>query len=223
VRNCTEKASCFRSAQWGMALLLFGTMIGGSGMAGPTEPGEGTELYFIDVKDGATLPTRVLIRFGLRGMGLAPAGEDLAKEDLKRMGHHHLLIDTDLPPLDKPIPDDPNHLHFDNGQSEAEITLSPGPHTLQLILGDKDHVPHDPPVMSARIRVTATEGATAPAATAPAATPTPSATTPATAPAATNQTAPAATPPKPSAQRPSMPSPDAVRRRMERYMREYGR
>ena len=88
------------------------------------------------------------IRFGLRDMGVAPAGLERANS-----GHHHLLIDTELPPLDKPIPNDFNHLHFGAGQTEAEVTLKPGAHTLQLLLGDKDHIPHNPPVMSPRIRV----------------------------------------------------------------------
>ena len=88
------------------------------------------------------------IRFGLRDMGVAPAGLERANS-----GHHHLLIDTELPPLDKPIPNDFNHLHFGAGQTEAEVTLKPGTHTLQLLLGDKDHIPHNPPIMSPRIRV----------------------------------------------------------------------
>ena len=88
------------------------------------------------------------IRFGLRDMGVAPAG--LERDN---SGHHHLLIDTELPPLDKPIPNDFNHLHFGAGQTEAEVTLKPGAHTLQLLLGDKDHIPHNPPIMSPRIRV----------------------------------------------------------------------
>ena len=67
--------------------------------------------------------------------------------------HHHLLVDTELPPLNKPIPNDFNHLHFGAGQTETEITLKPGEHTLQLLMGDKDHIPHTPPVMSPRIRV----------------------------------------------------------------------
>ncbi len=74
-------------------------------------------------------------------------------------GHHHLLIDTELPPLDQPIPNDFNHLHFGAGQTEAEITLKPGTHTLQLLFGDKDHVPHNPPLMSPRIRVVVVEPA----------------------------------------------------------------
>ena len=71
-------------------------------------------------------------------------------------GHHHLLIDAKLPPLDEPIPNDFNHLHFGAGQTEATVTLSPGRHTIQLLLGDANHVPHDPPVMSQPITVTVT-------------------------------------------------------------------
>src|ERR1700716_708731 len=121
---------------------------------GPTPSGQGAEVYFIDLKDGATVPAKLKLYFGLRNMGVAPAGSDR-----ENSGHHHLLIDTELPPLDKPIPNDFNHLHFGAGQTEAEITLRPGQHTLQLLMGDKDHVPHTPPVMSQRIRVRAAEGA----------------------------------------------------------------
>jgi Domain of unknown function (DUF4399) len=115
---------------------------------GPSPSPAGAEVYFIDLKDGATVPANLKIYFGLRNMGVAPAGSDR-----ENSGHHHLLIDTELPPLDQPIPNDFNHLHFGAGQTEAEITLKPGQHTLQLLLGDKNHVPHTPPVMSARIRV----------------------------------------------------------------------
>jgi len=82
--------------------------------------------------------------------------------DRPNSGHHHLLIDTDLPPLNEPIPNDFNHLHFGAGQTEAQVTLKPGPHTLQLLLGDKDHIPHSPPVMSPRIRVIASDATTSP-------------------------------------------------------------
>jgi uncharacterized protein DUF4399 len=112
----------------------------------PSPPG--AEVYFVDLADGATVPAKTKVFFGLRNMGVAPAGSDRANS-----GHHHLLIDTELPPLNKPIPSDFNHLHFGAGQTEAEITLKPGTHTLQLLLGDKDHVPHSPPVMSQRIKV----------------------------------------------------------------------
>jgi hypothetical protein len=123
---------------------------------GRTPSAEGAEVYFIDLKDGASVPTKVTIRFGLREMGVAPAGFDR-----ENSGHHHLLIDTELPPLDEPIPNDFNHLHFGTGQTEAQVTLKPGPHTLQLLLADKDHIPHNPPVMSSRIGVIVSDVTTA--------------------------------------------------------------
>jgi uncharacterized protein DUF4399 len=113
----------------------------------PSPPG--ASVYFVELKDGATVPEKLRIPFGLKNMGVAPAGSNRPNA-----GHHHLLIDAALPPLNRPIPNDFNHLHFGAGQTEAEITLSPGKHTLQLLLGDKDHVPHTPPVMSQRITVT---------------------------------------------------------------------
>src|SRR5215471_13197115 len=121
---------------------------------GPTPSAPGAAVYFVDLKDGATLTPKPTIHFGLHNMGVAPAG--LAKEN---SGHHHLIIDADLPPLDKPIPNDFNHLHFGAGQTEAEVSLTPGKHTLQLILADKDHIPHTPPVMSERITVNVVEAA----------------------------------------------------------------
>jgi hypothetical protein len=115
---------------------------------GPTPSAPGAEVYFIDLKDGTTVPAKLKIYFGLRNMGVAPAGSDR-----ENSGHHHLLVDTELPPLDQPIPNDFDHLHFGAGQTETEISLKPGPHTLQLLMGDKDHIPHTPPVMSPLIRV----------------------------------------------------------------------
>jgi Domain of unknown function (DUF4399) len=137
-----------------LALVLAGVTCGGVAVAqvkrtgGPSPSPAGAEVYFIDLKDGATVPANLKIYFGLRNMGVAPAGSDR-----ENSGHHHLLIDTELPPLDQPIPNDFNHLHFGAGQTEAEITLKPGQHTLQLLLGDQNHIPHTPPVMSPRIRV----------------------------------------------------------------------
>src|SRR5689334_2439721 len=116
---------------------------------GPTPSPQEAAVHFVGLNDGAKLPTKVTIRFGLRGMGVAPAG--LARDN---SGHHHLLIDTELPPLDKPIPNDFNHLHFGAGQTEATVELSLGKHTLQLLLGDANHIPHNPPVMSKPIEVT---------------------------------------------------------------------
>jgi hypothetical protein len=143
-----------RGAYAGALLLSIAAVIGGAILAhgqqssGPTRSQPGAEVYFVDLKDGASIPAKTTIYFGLRNMGVAPAGSDRDNS-----GHHHLLIDTELPPLNQPIPADFNHLHFGAGQTEAEITLTPGEHTLQLLMGDKDHVPHSPPVMSPRIKV----------------------------------------------------------------------
>ena len=110
---------------------------------------QGAELYFIAPADNATVTGPVTVRFGLKGMGVAPAGIQLADP-----GHHHLLVDTDVPPLDKPIPADANHVHFGKGQTETTLTLAPGRHTLQLILGDHLHIPHQPAVVSQKITIT---------------------------------------------------------------------
>jgi len=111
---------------------------------------EGVQAYIISPADGETVSSPVNIKFGLQGMGVAPAGIDKDKT-----GHHHLLIDVETPPAqDKPIPSDNQHKHFGGGQTEAWIELPPGKHTLQLLLGDKDHVPHQPPVMSRPISIT---------------------------------------------------------------------
>lgn len=107
-------------------------------------------LYIGWPNDGEVLPAGRPFRvwFGLRNMGLAP--KDV---DVPNTGHHHLIIDDDLPALDEEIPSDRNHLHFGAGQSETMIELPPGTHTLQLIMGDANHVPHNPPVYSKKIRV----------------------------------------------------------------------
>jgi hypothetical protein len=125
---------------------------------GPAPSPAGAKVEFIDIKDGAVIGPKTTIHFGLHGMGVAPAGTKRPNS-----GHHHLLVDTDLPPLDKPIPNDENHLHFGGGQTETELSLSPGPHTLQLLLGDADHIPHTPPIYSDKIHGTVAESAPAPA------------------------------------------------------------
>jgi len=106
-------------------------------------------LYFIAPADGETAASPIAVRFGLRNMGVAPAG--VMREGT---GHHHLLVDTEPPPLDRPIPNDERHLHFGNGQTETMLELPPGRHTLQLLLGDHNHVPHAPPLLSERISIT---------------------------------------------------------------------
>lgn len=104
--------------------------------------------YFIAPVDGAVVKNPVKVVFGLSGMGVAPAGVNHDKT-----GHHHLLIDTGLPNMKASIVKDEKHLHFGGGQTETQITLPAGKHTLQLLLGDFAHVPHNPPVMSERITI----------------------------------------------------------------------
>jgi hypothetical protein len=110
----------------------------------------GAEVYIISPKDGATVYNPVLVQFGLKGMGIAPAG---IKFD--NTGHHHLLIDS-APPSDMslPLPATDKIVHFGKGQTETTVTLAPGKHTLQLLFADQNHIPHQPPVISSRITVT---------------------------------------------------------------------
>lgn len=110
----------------------------------------GAEVYIISPKDGATVKSPVTVEFGLKGMGVAPAGVKF-----ENTGHHHLLIDTDVPKdLNAPLPTSDNVRHFGKGQTEASIELKPGKHTLQLVLGDDKHTPHSPPVESKKITIT---------------------------------------------------------------------
>lgn len=113
-------------------------------------------VFIVSPADGATLASPVTVVFGIENFGLAPAGT--FEPDT---GHHHLLIDTDLPPLNQPIPADANHIHFGKAQTEATIELPPGKHTLQLVLGDGYHVPHDPALISTPVTITITEAAEA--------------------------------------------------------------
>jgi hypothetical protein len=113
----------------------------------PSPPG--AEVYFISPKDGATVTSPFLVQFGLKGMGVAPAG---VKFD--NTGHHHLIIDSDPPTdLNAPLTADDQLIHFGKGQTQAIVTLPPGTHTLQLLLGDQDHRAHNPPVFSKKITV----------------------------------------------------------------------
>jgi hypothetical protein len=117
--------------------------------ADPTPMPKDARVYIIWPPDGAVIRGgKFWVRMGLSGAGIAPAGVNVPNT-----GHHHLLIDTDLPPLDQPIPNDKNHLHFGGGQTEAHIELPPGRHTLQLLLGDYKHVPTNPPLYSKKITV----------------------------------------------------------------------
>ena len=110
---------------------------------------EKARVYFISPSDGQVIKGPVTVRFGLENMGVAPAGT--AGEGI---GHHHLVIDSPLPAMDQPLPKDEKHLHFGKGQTETVLTLAPGKHTLQLVLGDAKHYLFDPPIMSEKITVT---------------------------------------------------------------------
>lgn len=118
--------------------------------AGDTPSVPGSKVYFINLKNGNAVSSPLLVQFGLSGMGIAPAGVQKPKT-----GHHHLLIDTELSneATDSPLPSDENHIEFGGGQTEALLKLEPGKHTLQLVLGDGSHVPHNPPIMSERITI----------------------------------------------------------------------
>lgn len=125
--------------------------------AGETPAPAGAKVYFVGLKDGDTVSSPVKVIFGLSGMGVAPAGIEK-----KNTGHHHVFVDR--PPLGKGkdgkdelaanIPADDNHKHFGGGQTETSLQLSPGKHTLQLVLGDQNHIPHNPPVVSPVITIT---------------------------------------------------------------------
>lgn len=149
----TSRAAAARSV-----LLVFGlstALLGLARVAVAADPAlprahrpEKAKVYFITPKNGEKLKSPVVVRFGLEQMGVAPAGVD--KPDT---GHHHLIVDADLPPASLPVPKSDHYLHFGGGQTETSLELAPGKHTLQLLLADQNHVPHDPPVVSERITI----------------------------------------------------------------------
>ncbi len=109
----------------------------------------GAKVFIIEPKDGATVSNPVAVKFGIEGMDVAPAGTEKANS-----GHHHLIIDGAVADMKAAIPADDNHKHFGKGQTETTVELKPGEHTLQLVLGDHNHVPHNPPVVSPAIKIT---------------------------------------------------------------------
>ncbi|GGF69127.1 protein of unknown function [Mameliella alba] len=143
----------FRSMLCAAALAVAPLALMADGVPAP----EGAKVYFINIADGDTVQSPVTVRFGLSGMGVAPAGID--KDNT---GHHHILIDRapfgegaeDGEFANYGIPGDDNHRHFGGGQTEVMLGLDPGTHTLQLVLGDMNHIPHDPPVVSEQITIT---------------------------------------------------------------------
>jgi uncharacterized protein DUF4399 len=134
-----------------VTLVCGGAIALASTLAQAREPSPaGAEAYIVSPKDGAKVTSPVTVVFGLKGMGIAPAG---IKFD--NTGHHHLIIDGDAPAdLSLPIPANEKSVHFGKGQTETSLTLAPGKHTLLLVLGDSLHVPHDPAVISKKITIT---------------------------------------------------------------------
>jgi hypothetical protein len=111
---------------------------------------EDARIFFANLENGDTVSSPFNVEFGLEGMDVVPAGTEQ-----EYSGHHHLIIDQDeLPALDMPIPADSLHVHFGKGQTSTELALSPGQHTLQIVLGNHLHIPHDPPVVSEKITIT---------------------------------------------------------------------
>jgi hypothetical protein len=138
-----------------LLLLSTGSVVAQEPASGlPRTPApDGAEVYIQSPEDGAEVSSPFTVRFGLRGMGVAPAGVTA-----EGTGHHHLLIDVDtLPPDDLPLPTTDQVRHFGLGQTETQLELPPGEHTLQLVLGDALHIPHDPPVRSEKITITVVE------------------------------------------------------------------
>jgi hypothetical protein len=131
--------------------LFAGALLAMANLAVAREPSPaGAEVYIVSPKDGAKVKGPVTVVFGLKGMGIAPAG---IKFD--NTGHHHLIVDADLPAdLSLPLPADEHNIHFGKGQTETTLTLTPGKHTLQLLLADSLHTPHDPAVISKKITIT---------------------------------------------------------------------
>ena len=132
-----------------LIIMAFTASVIASELSTPAPPG--ATLYFITPTDGQTVENPFTVRFGLGGMGVAPAGVER-----ENTGHHHLLIDTDIDTLDltRPLPATDTVKHFGGGQTETVLELPPGQHTLQLLLGNHIHVPHVPPVLSERITST---------------------------------------------------------------------
>jgi hypothetical protein len=132
-----------------MVATMLAVLIPGLTVAGESPAPDNAVVYFIWPSDGTTIKGgKFWARFGLREMGVAPAGVDK-----KFTGHHHLIIDGKLPPFDEEIPADKHNVHYGKGYSEGRVELPPGKHTLQLLFADKNHVPHNPPIYSEKITI----------------------------------------------------------------------
>lgn len=133
-----------------LIVCTIGICAGGAAAQNTPAPPD-AQAYIIWPGDGQVIEGgRLWVRMGLKNMGVAPSGVSTPNT-----GHHHLLINVDPPPPGEPIPNDRNHVHFGAGETEARLTdLPPGEYTLQMLLGDADHYPHNPPIASEKIRIT---------------------------------------------------------------------
>lgn len=133
------------------ATLAVALSLAGCGESGSTRTPSppGAKVFFVEPVDGAEVTSPVTVKFGIEGMEVVPAGTEK-----DHSGHHHVLIDTKLEDVNSPIPADDNHKHFGKAQTEATLELTPGKHTLQMVLGDHNHIPHDPVVQSDVITIT---------------------------------------------------------------------
>ena len=142
-----------RAAALALAFTTLAFAVGTAFAEERTPSPAGAEVYIVSPKDGASVKGPVKVVFGLKGMGIAPAGVKF-----ENTGHHHLLIDTDVPAdLNAPLPTTDQIKHFGKGQTETSLDLAPGKHTLQLVLGDQNHTPHNPAVVSKKITITVTK------------------------------------------------------------------
>ena len=126
-----------------------GRACGGPAIMSRSPSASGARVFFLSPADGDVVSSPVQLEFGLSGMEVAPSGDDRPNS-----GHHHIIVDSDLPLLNLPVPADDNHVHFGDGRTKTELTLAPGQHTLQLLLADHLHIPHDPPLFSEQIVIT---------------------------------------------------------------------
>ena len=117
------------------------------------EPPEEARVFIIEPADGAVVTSPVLVKMGIEGFGITPAGTKGKRRHTA--GHHHILVDLEqLPDMDEPIPRDGNHIHLDGGETEVLLEVPPGEHSLQLLLGDEEHEPFEPTLISEKIRIT---------------------------------------------------------------------
>lgn len=132
-----------------LAAVLMTGVLASPAVSGPSPSPPGAKVYILWPNNGQVISGgKFWLRMGARGIGVAPAGTTVPNT-----GHHHAIIDAPLPAFDKPIPSDKNHLHFGAGQTEVRLELPPGRHTIQLLMADGNHIPHDPPLYSEQITI----------------------------------------------------------------------